>query len=139
MKKIFIAIMSFIVLASCADNKSGIWSELKGEWDVATLNGSEMVIDTNTAKQPFLGFDGNGRMYGCAGCNNIIYNINTPDDPAVIDFSSVGTTMMMCPDMETEQNFLDALKNVVKFNYLNENELEFLDKDGAVKMTLRKK
>lgn len=139
MKRIFIAIMSLMVLASCADNKSGVWSKLSGEWNVETIDGTEIVIDTNVAKQPFLGFDGNGRMYGCAGCNNIIYNIDTPEDPTVIDFSSVGTTMMMCPDMETEQKFLDALKNVVKFNKINENEMEFLDKNGAVKMTLRKK
>lgn len=47
---------------------------------------------------------------GFAGCNNYFSNVTL--QPESIKFGQAGSTMMACPDMESEQAFLDLLSQV---------------------------
>lgn len=128
-----------LVFAACSGRTPGNWSELSGEWDVISINGVEVVVDTAVNKQPFVGFSQDGRLYGCTGCNNIMGSITAQDDPAMADFSKLATTMMMCQDMTLEQNFLMAIKDVTHYYTVDEGTIEFVNSDDTVRMVLRKR
>lgn len=139
MRKIVLAAIAVLALAACSSKKAGVWSDLTGEWNVVTIKGEQVVYDTLTMQQPFIGFDLDSRIYGCAGCNRIMGSIAS-EEPKVADFTKIATTMMACPDMTLETNMLDALGKVTRFNYTDgtRRNIELTDNDGNVMMTLTK-
>lgn len=140
MRKIVLAAIAVLALAACSSKKAGVWSDLSGEWDVLTIRGEQVVFDTLTMQQPYIGFEINGRVYGCAGCNRIMGEIAS-EKPKVADFSKIATTMMACPDMTLETEMLDALGKVTRFYYTDgtRRNIEFADSEGNVLMTLSKR
>lgn len=80
------------------------------------------------------------KVHGNAGCN--IFNSTVVlDDQNIssITINPAATTMMACPDMETEDVILKAMGDVkgVKAGQ-SENEMLLVDADGNVLMVLSK-
>ncbi|MDY5469974.1 MAG: META domain-containing protein, partial [Prevotella sp.] len=112
MKKISI-IAAAIALCSCSATKTTDAAvDLNGEWDIVTVDGTA-VDTTKTESRPILGFDtAKNTIYGCASCNSINGKAKVDAAKQTIKLSQVGTTMMLCANMEYEQKILKALESV---------------------------
>ena len=112
MKKISI-IAAAIALCSCSATKTTDAAvDLNGEWDIVTVDGNA-VDTTKTESRPILGFDtAKNTIYGCASCNSINGTAHVDAAKKTIKLSQVGTTMMLCANMEYEQQILKALESV---------------------------
>lgn len=112
MKKISI-IAAAIALCSCSATKTTDAAvDLNGEWDIVTVDGTA-VDTTKTESRPILGFDtAKNTIYGCASCNSINGTAHVDAAKKTIKLSQVGTTMMLCANMEYEQQILKALESV---------------------------
>lgn len=112
MKKISI-IAAAIALCSCSATKTTDASvDLNGEWDIVTVDGTA-VDTTKTEFRPTLGFDtAKDNVFGCAGCNSINGKAKVDATKQTISFSEIGTTLMLCANMEYEQQILKALESV---------------------------
>ena len=112
MKKISI-IAAAIALCSCSATKTTDAAvDLNGEWDIVTVDGNA-VDTTKTEFRPTLGFDtAKDNVFGCAGCNSINGKAKVDAAKKTISFSEIGTTLMLCANMEYEQQILKALESV---------------------------
>lgn len=112
MKKISI-IAAAIALCSCSSTKTTDAAvDLNGEWDIVTVDGTA-VDTTKTESRPILDFDtAKNTIYGCASCNSINGTAHVDAAKKTIKLSQVGTTMMLCANMEYEQKILKALESV---------------------------
>lgn len=113
-------------------------ASLQGEWLIKTVEGAPVG---KAEKTPFIGFNvAEGQVYGNVGCNNISGGLKEDEkNPATLDLSTLATTMMMCPDMDTETTILKALGMVKTFKLTGSDTLSFLNGNGAEVMTLVKK
>lgn len=112
MKKISI-IAAAIALCSCSATKTTDAAvDLNGEWDIVTVDGNA-VDTTKTEFRPTLGFEtAKDNVFGCAGCNSINGKAKVDATKQTISFSEIGTTLMLCANMEYEQQILKALESV---------------------------
>ena len=112
MKKISI-IAAAIALCSCSATKTTDAAvDLNGEWDIVKVGGNA-VDTTKTEFRPTLGFDtAKNNVFGCAGCNSINGKAKVDAAKQTISFSEIGTTLMLCANMEYEQQILKALESV---------------------------
>ncbi|MGL5958268.1 MAG: META domain-containing protein [Phocaeicola sp.] len=146
MKKLFSKValvsVSALALSACCGNakvKGTSLAEIAGEWTIEVVQGTP--VPTTLEKTPFLAIDAvENRVYGTAGCNNINGLIEV-DSVNVNQFSfkNVATTMMMCPDMETEALVLKTLGEVKKADMPEADKLLLLDEAGNELMALKKK
>ena len=119
--------------------KSADIHDLEGEWTITTIAG-EPVSEKNE-QEPMIGFNTQEqKVYGCAGCNNFHGNYHTEKGKnASIAFPALGTTMMLCRDMDNEQKILESLNKVRSFKRLSDEEIAFYDADSKQLLTLKKK
>lgn len=126
-----------IVAASCHSSKTALQPEaLNGEWNIMTVGDKQATA----AKQPYIGMDIEAkRLYGCAGCNRIIGSVETePGKAGQVSFGKVGSTRMLCPDMDTESAVLEALNKVSGYKG-TDKELSLTDSKGNTLLTLSKR
>lgn len=114
-------------------------SALKGEWLITEVNGE--AVSTGMEKQPFIAFDlKEKRIHGNAGCNLINGEFKTDDANALsIIFPAMATTMMACPDLETEGKILKAFHEVKSFDVLAGGGIGLYSADGTLLLVLTKK
>ena len=114
-------------------------SVLNGEWKIKEANGE--AIPSGMEKQPFIAFDVKKKsIHGNAGCNLINGGFETSTSNAKsISFPGVASTMMACPDMETEGKILKALNEVKSFDVLAGGGIGLYDANNALVMVLEKK
>ena len=112
--------------------------KLNGKWNIKEVNGE--AIPSGMEKQPFLSFDiKKGTIHGNAGCNLMNGGFETHAEQAKsISFPGVATTMMACPDMETESKILKAMNEVKSFDFLSDNEVALYDANGTPVLSLTK-
>ena len=140
MKKVVlktIIILCTGVFAACGSSKKAMQVvALDGEWNIIAVNGDKI----ESATSPYLGFDmDENRLYGNAGCNRMTgsFEVDTLN-PGKIHFGTIGTTRMMCPDMDVESRVLEAL-NTVKSYAETESGIELADAEGNAVLTLEKR
>lgn len=114
-------------------------SVLNGEWTVKEVNGK--ALPSGMEKQPFIAFDVKEKtIYGNAGCNLINGGFEIDENNAkAISFSRVASTMMACPDMETESKILKAMNEVRTFGVLADGSIGLHDVNNALVLVLEKK
>lgn len=114
-------------------------SALNGEWNIAEVNGE--AVPAGMENQPFIDFDVKKKtIHGNAGCNIMNGGFTTNADNArSISFPGVATTMMACPDMETEGKILKALNEVKSFDVLSGGGIGLYNADSALVLVLAKK
>ena len=113
-------------------------SVLNGEWKIKEVNGE--AIPSGMEKQPFIAFDVKKKtIHGNAGCNLINGGFETSTSNAKsISFPGVASTMMACPDMETEGKVLKAINEVKSFDVLSGGGIGLYDANGALVIVLEK-
>ena len=133
MKKVFLSVAVMTgILSSCGTSDKVV--SLAGEWNIVSVEGQN-VSDND----PFLGFDvKDGRIYGNAGCNNIMGSMKVDSIEGSLELSQVAATRKMCPDMKTEGLVLAALEKVKGYK-ASENGVELTDAEGKVVFGLEKK
>lgn len=137
MKKISI-IAAAIALCSCSATKTTDAAvDLNGEWDIVTVDGTA-VDTTKTESRPILGFDtAKNTIYGCASCNSINGTAHVDAAKKTIKLSQVGTTMMLCANMEYEQKILKALESVKGYK-AGKGSVELTNGSGKAVLQLKK-
>lgn len=108
---------------------------LNGTWKITSLNGEEVDI-----KNMKLVFDiDEHKFHGNTGCNVINGNLTTDmDEPNTFSFESIGVTMMMCPTMEYQTMMLVALEEACKAKPINKNQVQLLNEEGKVVISLQR-
>lgn len=77
------------------------------------------------------------RVHGNAGCNVINGSFSQEEGKDnSLKFSQMISTMMACPDMETERQILEALSKVNSFSSSQDQTLALLDENGTEILTL---
>lgn len=77
-------------------------------WYLKAIQGKDVALEPGE-KRPFIGLRSEGsRASGFAGCNTFTGTFEAKD-PDRLAFSKLAVTRMMCPDMEIETKFLEAL------------------------------
>ena len=114
-------------------------SVLNGEWKIKEVNGE--AIPSGMEKQPFIAFDvKEQRIHGNAVCNLINGGFKTEEGNALsISFPAVASTMMACPDMETEGKIMSALNEVKSFGKLAGGGIGLYDANNTLVLVLTKK
>lgn len=94
---------------------------ISGQWNLNFIR--DFTIPTNTVgKKPVLNFNiQENKAFGNFGCNsfNGSYTINNDN----LSFSKMASTLMACPNMETENKFSAALQQTDSYKIVN-NELQ---------------
>ena len=129
---------SMAALASCSSSKNTAnISALNGEWSVEAING-KTVAPVAGMNDAFIGFNtATGKVYGNASCNSIIGGFDTKAKPGTIDLSQIGSTMMMCPDMDLESSILKALSQVKGYELTKNGDIALTNDKGKEIMLLR--
>ena len=112
-------------------------ADLQGEWKITDGE----AVPTGMEKQPFIAFDvKEQRVHGNAGCNLINGGFKTEEGNALsISFPGMASTMMACPDMETEGKIMGALNEVKSFGKLAGGGIGLYDANGTLVLVLVKK
>lgn len=112
-------------------------SDLSGEWVIELAGGKKIVATAEVA--PFIGFNTDeSRIYGNVGCNTINGALVQDEDvPHSIKFENIATTMMMCPDMQTETIVLNALNETRSFD-VKDGKIYLLGENGNELLILKK-
>jgi heat shock protein HslJ len=119
MKKFYLGLivtMATIGFSSCSSSKKAVQlSDLEGSWQIVKLNGKS--LPSNMENEPFILFNTKeSRIHGNAGCNIFNGKINTRRASSnSISFPNTITTMMSCPNLETEQQIMEAINSVKSF------------------------
>lgn len=140
MKKalVMMGVAAMIAFSSCGKKEVTDVKTLAGEWVVVELNGAAI---TPNEEAPFLNLDFNDdRMSGKTGCNNMFGGIQLSDSLASsIRFPQVATTMMACPDMKLETEFLKALDQVRSVEKMKDGKVAFLNEKGETLFVVENK
>ena len=139
-KKHMVLLGGIIALASCATAEKVITlNDIEGEWNIVEVSGETLDI-TKSESKPFIGFDlEKGRVYGNSGCNRIMHTIDKNAKAGTIDLQHMASTMMACPDMETERKVLDALTKTRTYRKAGKNKIALCDDAGKQVVLLIKK
>lgn len=139
-----LAVVGIAVFASCKSQKAVVasFSDLDGEWSVVELNGKK--LNPTDSKQLIVIDVARKHLSGNAGCNRMNGSIEYTDTQKnIIKFPQVATTRMACPDLKGEQEFLDALNKVVRFQAEGDvkpvNTIAFYGTDNGKLMVIQKK
>ena len=133
-KMLFLATVIAATLMGCNKHNYNA-TNVFGEWDLAEMNGKTIELAEGVTT-PFIGFDQDEkRVYGNAGCNSFFGTMITDSTNVdALSFDNMGSTKMMCANMEVEDEFLMTLGLVNNIEY---NAQELLLKDNANKTILR--
>lgn len=117
MKKVLIplciACMAITITSCGSSREAASLSTLNGEWNIIEINGSAVNVPPAGQSTPYIGFEtSTGRVSGNSGCNRMMGSFDMNARPGTLDLSNIASTRMMCNDMTTETNVLNALKNV---------------------------
>jgi heat shock protein HslJ len=139
MKKIlWMVALVATTLVACNKNTNNA-QNVSGEWNLIEMNGQSMA-EAETATLPFIGFNqAESSIYGNAGCNSFFGTMVTDENNAnALRFDNMGSTKMMCPNMEVEDAMLSALAKVSSIEF-NEEELQLKDANNQTILRFSKK
>lgn len=122
---------------SCSNSKTNV-QQLEGKWNITEVNGEAISTQENT---PFMEFNmAEKKIHGNAGCNIFNTSLETDaNDISALKIAQGMSTMMVCPDMETESKILQAMTTVraVKAG-TDANQMLLVDEAGKTVFVLSK-
>lgn len=118
-----------VVLTACAKSLK----DTHNATPLSSLAGSEWGPEGATDDERFVAFKAEGEVIGHGGCNRFFGSY--VQDGQALSFGPLASTRMACPDMSSEYNFLETLKNTrtVEATHL---KLVLKDEAGETLMTL---
>lgn len=122
-------------LGACATGKpQGGNVSVVGKWNIVAVEGARV---DGAEKELYIQFGTNSRMNGCAGCNQMMGSYAVDSVNQTLAFDHVGSTRMMCRDMETEDAILSAMGKVKGYR-AEDARLILVDEAGMPLLTLEK-
>ncbi|MDE6448515.1 MAG: META domain-containing protein [Muribaculaceae bacterium] len=119
--------------------KTATLSDIEGEWTIVNVNGQPLPIPDG-GQRPFIGFDAHaGKIYGNSGCNKIMASLDRQAKPGSIRFEHIGSTLMACPDMDTEIKVIAALSEVRSYKKDGKNGISLCDSSSQTVVSLVKR
>jgi copper homeostasis protein (lipoprotein) len=107
----------------------GVTHELEGSRWVLVRIGEQQIMTEEGKAEPYIVLQSTTKqIVGHAGCNRFTGGYTIQSD--ALKLSEITTTRMACPDLETENSFLNGLEAVARWQ-LMDNQLVLLDKAGA--------
>lgn len=143
MKKVFVSICmvgAALAMFSCRTSEKAVpLSSISGEWNIVEVNGSKIAPDESKTL-PNINFDtATGRLSGYSGCNRMMGNFDTNAKPGAIEFKAIAGTRMMCADMTTEKNVLNALAQVKGYKKAGKDKMYLCNESNRPVVVLEKK
>lgn len=143
MKKVFVSICiasAALAMSSCRSvEKAAPLSSINGEWNIIEVNGSK-VTPGESRTLPFIAFDtATGRVSGNSGCNRMMGGFDVNAQPGSIELKNMASTRMMCPDMTTENNVLNAIAQVKSYKKAGKDKMYLCNASNRPVMVLEKK
>ena len=87
---------------------------IDNHWKLTELNGVAVEVKKGEGKEPYLVLHGEGnRVNGNGGCNGFMGSYSIAGDK--ISFSQMAMTMMACPSLDKENEFMRVLEKVEKY------------------------
>ncbi len=85
-------------------------------WKLISLNGNDITVDSTFNREPYLILKANEqhRISGNAGCNQLMGTYELKPENG-ISFSKMASTLMACPNLNLEDQFVDALQTADKY------------------------
>lgn len=103
---------------------------LERYWKCVEIGGKAIAPADEHSREVHMIFKAeDNRVFGNAGCNN--FNGSYTLDGKSLKFGHAASTMMACPDLDTEQKFFAMLPEVSGYR-IADDTLWLLDKDGKV-------
>jgi len=122
MKKYLLYFLSILfvasLLGSCAAARNiGADTTLQKKWNLIFIDSvsTEKVI----ASEGYIDFTVAGKGGAKAGCNQMFFTYEVLKGNK-INISQIGSTMMMCPEMEPEMQMSKALPDVNRYSIVND-------------------
>jgi copper homeostasis protein (lipoprotein) len=107
----------------------GVTHELEGSRWVLVRIGEQQIMAEEGKAEPYIVLQSTTKqIVGHAGCNRFSGGYSIQSD--ALKLSEITTTRMACPELETENSFLNGLEAVTHWR-LMDNQLVLLDKAGA--------
>ena len=143
MKKVFVSICiagAALAMSSCRSVEKAIpLSSINGEWNIIEVNGSKITPGESTPL-PFIAFDtATGRVSGNSGCNRMMGSFDVNAKPGSLELTGMASTRMMCPDMTTENNVLNAFAQVKGYKKAGKDKVFLCNSSNRPVVVLQKK
>lgn len=128
MKEVKLMLLVLLVaMAGCKKDDNSLTLLRGQEWELKSMTVNGKQVD-NPQELPSLIFSDSTKVYGSAGCNRF-FGTYTIGEKGMITVKPGGATMMFCPDMNFEDQYLKALPEVVTYT-VTSRELILKGKDG---------
>ena len=132
--------LAMLTMASCQTSKNTAMlspADFEGEWNIVEVNGSAITLK----ESPYIGFDiEQERVYGNAGCNNIMGSFQLNKEKAgSLELGQMASTMMAGPNMDTERNVLNALGQVKSYQPMENGEIALCNDNDRPVVILKKR
>lgn len=108
---------------------------VESHWCVETLYANGDTIAIPAGHNPGISFLKGNKIAGETGCNIFFGYFEADGDK--ITFTNMGSTRMMCPQMEFENSYMNALNDISSFTIVQDT-LTFKDKEGNIVAILKK-
>lgn len=119
------------VLAGCKGKEDAVALLRAHEWQLKSMTEKGKEVK-NPEQLPVILFSDSSAVYGSAGCNRF-FGKYTVERDGKISIEPGGSTMMYCPDMNFEDQYLKALPLVTRFSVTNQ-ELTLKSGDGQLQL-----
>jgi heat shock protein HslJ len=107
----------------------GVTHDLEGSRWVLVRIGDKPIVPEEGSPEPYIVLQATSKQIaGHAGCNRLSGGYQIKGDTLAL--TELTTTRMACPELETEDAFLNALEGVARWR-LMDNQLVLLDKNNA--------
>ncbi len=111
--------------------------DLMGEWKLTTIDGDSIPVYDSTQVAPHLHFSPESNIAsGSSGCNQFSGSFHL-EFLNKLKLGTMMSTRRMCPDMEIEQNMLNAFQQIDEF-IIKDKKLALQDYNGKVLMTFER-
>lgn len=125
---VFVTMVLFFLVTGC---KKQDHAELTAPG--MAVKRDERALFKAREKMPTLLFTDSTALYGFAGCNRF-FGTYTVEGKDKLKIKVGGVTMMFCPDMAVEDQYLTELKRIASY-HIEPNLLQLKDSAGTIRMT----
>ncbi len=122
----------FFIAALFVTTSCGVEESLDGRsWKMTTLNGESLSADVAVEPSSFsLTFGEDGSVGGMGVCNRLIGRY-TSERSGEVRIEGVGATLMFCPNLELESEYIKLLESVTRYE-IAKSMLTFYSGDEEV-------
>lgn len=135
MRRSFYTLAIAIIALSLSMTSCGNSIPVESHWSVETLYSNGNKIEIPAGHNPGISFLKDAKIAGETGCNRFFGDFKT--DGEEISFTNMGSTRMMCPQIEFENSYMEALNSVASYT-MESDTLTLKDKDGNTIAVLKK-